>query len=42
MINKNTYLRSHTKFTDNIIHKKRIDLFQKEIILFGEERGYFK
>jgi hypothetical protein len=26
MINKNTYLRSHTKFTDNIIHKKRLDI----------------
>jgi hypothetical protein len=26
MINKNTYLRSHTKFTDNIIHKKRLEI----------------
>ena len=26
MINKNTYLRSHTKLTDNIIHKKRLEI----------------
>ena len=26
MINKNTYLRNHTKFTDNIIHKKRLEI----------------
>ena len=26
MINKNTYLRSHTKFTDKIIHKKRLEI----------------
>tara|TARA_B100000902_G_C26882164_1_gene703164 strand:+ start:25 stop:693 length:669 start_codon:yes stop_codon:yes gene_type:complete len=26
MTNKNTYLRSHTKFTDNIIHKKRLEI----------------
>ena len=26
MINKNTYLRSHTKFTDKIIHNKRLEI----------------
>ena len=26
MINKNTYLNSHTKFTDNIIQKKRLEI----------------
>jgi len=26
MINKNTYLRGHTKFTDNIIQKKRLEI----------------
>jgi len=26
MINKNTYLRSHTKFTDKIIQKKRLEI----------------
>tara|TARA_B110000008_G_C16955354_1_gene557966 strand:- start:901 stop:1587 length:687 start_codon:yes stop_codon:yes gene_type:complete len=26
MINKNTYLSSHTKFTDNIIQKKRLEI----------------
>ena len=26
MINKNTYLRGHTKLTDNIIHKKRLEI----------------
>ena len=26
MINKNTYLRSHTKLTDNIILKKRLEI----------------
>ena len=26
MINKNTYLRSHTKFTDKIINKKRLEI----------------
>ena len=33
MINKNTYLRSHTKFTDNIIHKKRLEIIS---IIKGE------
>ena len=26
MINKNTYLRSHTKFIDKIIHDKRLEI----------------
>jgi len=26
MINENTYLRSHTKFTDKIIHNKRLEI----------------
>ena len=26
MINKYTYLRGHTKFTDNIIHRKRLEI----------------
>ena len=26
IINKNTYVRSHTKFTDKIIHKKRLEI----------------
>ena len=33
MINKNTYLRSHTKLTDNIIHKKRLEIIS---IIKGE------
>jgi len=33
MINKNTYLRSHTKLTDNIIHKKRSEIIS---IIKGE------
>ena len=26
MINKNTYVRSHTKFSDDIIRKKRLEI----------------
>lgn len=26
MLNKNTYLRDHTKFADNIIHRKRLEI----------------
>ena len=26
IINKNTYVRGHTKFTDKIIHKKRLEI----------------
>ena len=35
MINKFTYLKNHTKFTDNIIHKKRYEILsniKKELI----------
>jgi len=35
MINKLTYLKNHTKFTDNIIHKKRYEILsniKKELI----------
>ena len=35
MINKFTYLKNHTKFTDNIIHKKRYEILSninKELI----------
>ena len=40
MINDNTYLRNHTKFTDNIIYKKRlkfISIIKSEI----ENKGFF-
>jgi len=40
MINDDTYLRNHTKFTDNIIYKKRlkfISIIKSEI----ENKGFF-
>jgi hypothetical protein len=37
MINKNTYVRGHTKFIDNIIHKKRLEIISiiKEKLING-------
>jgi hypothetical protein len=37
MINKITYLRGHTKFIDNIIHKKRLEIISiiKEKLING-------
>ena len=37
MINKYTYIRDHTKFTDNIIHKKRLEIISiiKEKLIDG-------
>ena len=37
MINKYTYLRGHTKFADNIIHKKRLEIISiiKEKLMNG-------
>lgn len=38
MINKHTYLEGHTKFTDNIIHKKRLEIITiiKEKLMNGD------
>ena len=40
MINKYTYIRDHTKFTDNIIHKKRLEIIS--IITEKLMNGNFK